>query len=99
MAKRFSGVLPQEPATITKPATIPAPFSTALEYRGFNKGLNQVLYKDYNQVIAELREALGINSRAGLHHYRHGVIRLRAEQAARVIQVFNKYGITEIWDA
>lgn len=84
--------------TRTQTATAPA-LTIDLEYRGFNKGLDQVLHKDYNQVIAELREALGINSRAGLSHYRNGRTRLRVDQAVRVQQVFNSRGITEIWDA
>ncbi len=86
--------------THTTTATAPArPLAALLEYRGFNKGLDQVLHKDYNQVIGELREALGINSRAGLHHYRNGKTTIKAAQAARVEQVFHKRGITEIWDA
>lgn len=84
--------------TTTKTAK-PLTLTTDLEYRGFNKGLDQVLHKDYNQVIGELREALGVNSRAGLSHYRNGRTRLRVDQAVRVQQVFNSRGITEIWDA
>ena len=79
----------------TQTLTIPA----GVEFRGFCKGLNQVLHKDYSQVIGELREALGVNNRAGLCHYRNGKVKLRAAQAVRVQQVFNKYGITDIWDA
>lgn len=79
----------------TQTLTIPA----GIEFKGFNKGLDQVLHKDYTQVIGEIREALGVNSRAGLSHYRNGRVKLRADQAVRVQQVFNKYGITDIWDA
>lgn len=79
----------------TQTLTIPA----GVEFKGFCKGLDQVLHKDYNQVIGELREALGVNSRAGLCHYRNGKVRLKADQAVRVQQVFSKYGITDIWDA
>ena len=86
---------PQDMTPTTHTLTIPA----GVEFRGFCKGLNQVLHKDYTQVIAELREALGITSRAGLSHYRNGRVTLRAAQAVRVQQVFNKYGITDIWDA
>lgn len=95
--KKFTGVLPAE---IVATDTMPAPaLSTSLEYKGFNRGLNQVLHVDYSKVIGELRDALGITSRSGLSAYRNGQVRLRADQAARVQQVFNSRGITEIWDA
>lgn len=107
--KKFSGVLPAgnidgTAAVIEKltapiaTATAPA-LTTTLEYKGFNRGLAQVLHVDYSKVIGELREALGITSRSGLSAYRNGQVRLRADQAARVQQVFNLRGITEIWDA
>lgn len=105
--KRFSGVLPAGDLAGTAsvietltgvPASAPA-LTTALEYKGFNRGLAQVLHVDYSKVIGELREALGITSRSGLSAYRNGQVRLRADQAARVQQVFNLRGITEIWDA
>lgn len=105
--KKFSGVLPAgniegTAAVIEKltapTATAPA-LTTTLEYKGFNRGLAQVFHVDYSNVIGELREALGITSRSGLSAYRNGQVRLRADQAARVQQVFNLRGITEIWDA
>lgn len=105
--KRFTGALPAGDLAGTTSViekltgtTAPAPvLTTALEYKGFNRGLAQVLHVDYSQVIGELREALGITSRSGLSAYRNGQVRLRADQAARVQQVFNRRGITEIWDA
>lgn len=104
--KKFTGVLPTGDLagtasvidTLTAPAPAPA-LTTALEYKGFNRGLAQVLHVDYSKVIGELRGALGITSRSGLSAYRNGQVRLRADQAARVQQVFNSRGITEIWDA
>lgn len=97
--KKFTGVLPTA-TEIVATDTMPAPaLSTSLEYKGFNRGLNQVLHVDYSNVIGELREALGITSRSGLSAYRNGQVRLRTDQAARVQQVFNSRGITEIWDA
>lgn len=105
--KRFTGALPAGDlagtvAVIEKMTapTITAPaLTTTLEYKGFNRGLAQVLHVDYSKVIGELREALGITSRSGLSAYRNGQVRLRAAQAARVQQVFNSRGIYEIWDA
>lgn len=104
--KTFSGVL--NPSGIEGTArviekmvedTAPATLTTALQYKGFNRGLAKVLHVDYSAVIGELREALGITSRSGLSYYRDGKIRLRADQAARVQEVFNRRGITEVWDA
>lgn len=94
--KRFSGVLPTDGSAT---CTAAAPLTTALEYRGFNKALELVPHGEYNQVLAELREALGITSRSGLHAYRHGNVRLRADQAAKVQEVFNRRGIEQPWDA
>lgn len=105
--KKFTGVLPAvDPAgtasVIETRTAAPAPapaLTTALKYKGFNRGLAQVLHIDYSKVIGELRDALGITSRSGLSAYRNGQVRLRVDQAARVQQVFNSRGITEIWDA
>lgn len=98
--KRFTGVLPAETTELIEKVTPAAPILTpTLEYKGFNRGLNQVLHVDYSKVIGELRDALGITSRSGLSAYRNGQVRLRADQAARVQQVFNSRGIYEIWDA
>lgn len=99
--KRFTGVLDPTPTTETPAQAVAAApvLTTALQYKGFNKGLSQVLHVDYSTVIGELREALGVNSRAGLSLYRNGKIRLRADQAARIQEVFNRRDITEIWDA
>lgn len=104
--KKFTGVLGAGDiagtAAVIKKMTAanPAPaLTTTLEYKGFNRGLAQVLHVDYSKVIGELREALGITSRSGLSAYRNGQVRLRAAQAARVQQVFNSRGIYEIWDA
>ncbi len=110
MTRKFSGVLGSADIDlentgrvidrmISTAPVMPAPLTTALEYRGFNKGLNQVLHVDYSNVIGELREALGITSRSGLSAYRNGQVRLRADQAAKVQAVFNRRGIIEIWDA
>lgn len=105
--KKFAGVLAtgdlQATASAIEKLTAPAasaPLLTpTLEYRGFNRGLSQVLHVDYSDVIGELREALGITSRSGLSAYRNGRVRLRADQAARVQQVFNARNIFKIWDA
>lgn len=94
--KTFKGVLPT-----AEPATAPLTVDThkPLQYRGFRRGLSQVLHKDYSTVARELREALGITARSSLHCYSYGKTRVRADQADRVKQVFNNHGITDIWDA
>lgn len=96
--KKFSGALPKtDSETWTALAT--TQFTTALEYRGFDKALDRVPHGEYNKVIAELHKALAINSRSGLHAYRHGKVRLRADQAAKVQEVFKRRGIEQPWDA
>jgi hypothetical protein len=106
-SKKFVGALPTgdyegTAAVIAKMTDTPAPVPTlnaGLQYPGFNKGLSQILHVDYAEVIAELRQALQINSRSGLSHYRNGRGNLRATQAAAVEEVFRRRGITDIWDA
>lgn len=95
--KTFKGVLPQATSAATAPLS--AGDQQPLKYRGFRRGLGQVLHKDYSTVMRELHEALGVATRSGLHFYIHGKTRVRAEQADRVKQVFNNHGITDIWDA
>lgn len=105
--KKFSGVLGAGDIAgtaavidkMTATSVITPVLTPTIEYKGFNRGLAQVLHVDYSRVISDLREALGITSRSGLSAYRNGQVRLRADQAARVQQVFNSRGIYEIWDA
>lgn len=66
---------------------------------GFLKGLGQVKEKDSANIRTELMTALGVSSRMSLSNYSRGLIEPKVSQALAVEQVFNKYGITEIWDS
>ena len=66
---------------------------------GFLKGLGQVQEKDSTNVRNELMAALGVASRMSLSNYSRGLIETKVSQANAVELVFNKYGITEIWDS
>ena len=65
---------------------------------GFLKGIGQIKEKDSAVVRNELMEALGVISRMSLSNYSRGLIEPKVSQANAIEQVFNKYGITEIWD-
>lgn len=65
---------------------------------GFIKGLGQVQEKDSTNIRTELMTALGVSSRMSLSNYSRGLIEPKVSQANAVELVFNKYGITEIWD-
>jgi len=65
---------------------------------GFLKGLGQVQEKDSSNIRIELMAALGVASRMSLSNYSRGLIEPKVSQANAVEHVFNKYGITEIWD-
>ena len=65
---------------------------------GFLKGLGQVQEKDSTNIRTDLMEALGVASRMSLSNYSRGLIEPKVSQANAVEAVFNKYGITEIWD-
>lgn len=99
--KRFSGVLPChsfETGSGAPEKAVPA-LAPDVEFRGFSKALAQIPHCEYRTVIGELRQALGISSRSGLHDYRTGKVRLRADQAVKVQEVFHNRGIENPWDA
>lgn len=73
--------------------------TTAVQFKGFRTGMAQVLYKDYRAIVKELLEALGITNRVSFYSYRDGNTIPRADKAVAVEAVFNRYGITNIWDA
>lgn len=70
-----------------------------MEKIGFLNGLGQVQEKDSANVRTELMAALGVASRMSLSNYSRGLIEPKVSQANAVELVFNKYGITEIWDS
>ena len=53
---------------------------------------------DYKAAVREIKAALGINNRNSFYAYRDGKIEPKVTQAKAVEAVFNKYGITDIWD-
>jgi len=72
--------------------------TTNTTFRGFRNGLEQVKMGDYQDCVAELWKALGINNRNSFYCYRDGKQEPKASQAAAVTAVFAKYGVTEnIW--
>ena len=66
-------------------------------YRGFRTALAQVKMGDYKEGVAALWEALGIN-RNSFYAYRDGKQEPKATQAEAVTAVFERFGITKIWD-
>lgn len=66
--------------------------------RGFLNGLKQLRMGDYKAAVREIKAALGINNRNSFYAYRDGKIEPKVTQAKAVEAVFNKYGITDIWD-
>ncbi|WP_288308342.1 hypothetical protein [uncultured Muribaculum sp.] len=67
-------------------------------YRGFRTALAQVKMGDYKEVVAALWKALGICNRNSFYAYRDGKQEPKATQAEAVTAVFERYGITKIWD-
>lgn len=71
----------------------------ATQFKGFRTGMAQVLYKDYRAIVKELHDALGITNRVSFYSYRDGNTIPKADKAVAVERVFNRYGITNIWDS
>lgn len=63
----------------------------------FKKGLNNTPVKYVRQVRRELMEALGIGTRAGFLKRLKGEVEPKASEVAKIEEVFEKYGIVDIW--
>ena len=65
--------------------------------KSFKKGLREVPYGRVKEVKAQLAEALGIKSRAGLDNRIRGLVEHSVADCMRIEAVFAQYGIANPW--
>lgn len=67
------------------------------ELFAFVKGWQQVAQGDVRKCRKELMEALKIKTRAAFLNRLNGEIEPRISEVKAIEQVFNKYGIKDVW--
>lgn len=63
----------------------------------FQRGWSQVRKCDYNAVKSEIFKSLKLNSATQFYLRLNGKIELRHSQHEAVVQIFARYGITDVW--
>ena len=70
-----------------------------VEEFSFLKGYNQVQKKDLINVRVDIMNALGLTARQNWYFRLRGSIEPRVSEARKIEEVFEKYGVTDIWGA
>lgn len=63
----------------------------------FQRGYSQVRLKDLKEVKSELMSALNITTQVSWTGRIRGKVIPKIDEAAKIEQVFAKYGITDVW--
>ena len=63
----------------------------------FKKAWSQVRQKDIEDVRNEIMAALGLTTKAAFYNRLNGDVEPKVSEANAIEDIFNKYGITEIW--
>lgn len=63
----------------------------------FKKGLNNTPVRYVRQVRKELMEVLGIGSRTGFLKRLKGEVEPKASEVEKIEEVFDRYGIHDVW--
>lgn len=64
---------------------------------GFMRGWRQLRVEDVAEARKKLYRAIGINNRASLGYYINGKTEPRASVAYNIEQVFEQFGIFDVW--
>jgi hypothetical protein len=64
---------------------------------GFNKGFLQLRQKDVEECTKRLYAALGINNPVSFSQYRNGKNEFKITQVINVTNVFESFGIKNVW--
>lgn len=65
----------------------------------FEKGFSQVMNKDVQAVRHEIMDALNVTTRPAFLSRLRGEVEPRVSEAAKIEEVFAKYGIKDVWGA
>ena len=66
--------------------------------RAFNEGLRKLRVKDVPEVKAEIMQILGVSTRQSFARYASGrASNLDVTKAARIQEIFSKYGVPDCW--
>ena len=63
----------------------------------FKKAWSQVRQKDIEDVRNEIMAALALTTKPAFYNRLNGVVEPKVSEAKAIEDIFNKYGITEIW--
>ena len=63
----------------------------------FQRGWSQVRRCDQQAVKSELLTAMNINNRVSFYERLNGMIEPRITEYEAIVQIFAKYGITDVW--
>lgn len=64
----------------------------------FKKGWSQIRQKDMDEVRGKIMKALNILSKPSFYNRLNGSVEPKISEAKDIEQIFNEFGITEIWD-
>ena len=63
----------------------------------FKKGWSQVRQKDIEEVRMAIMEALALTTKPAFYNRLNGDVEPKVSEAKAIEDIFNNYGITEIW--
>lgn len=63
----------------------------------FKKGWSQVRQKDIEEVRNAIMEALGLTTKPAFYNRLNGDVEPKVSEAKAIEDIFNNYGIAEIW--
>lgn len=67
--------------------------------KAFLKGLRELRVKDVDAARADIMAALEINNPVSFRNYSKGLTTLDVAKAARIQEIFAKYGVRDPWGA
>ena len=63
----------------------------------FKKAWSQVRQKDIEEVRTSVMDALGLTTKVAFYNRLNGDVEPKVSEAKAIEDIFNNYGITEIW--
>ena len=67
-------------------------------HRGFTRGMGQVPMAKSEEIRRKLRSIIGGQTRSKMSYWLNGATIIQPDSARKIERLFNRYGITDIWD-